>query len=165
MAILFVENAQTSHFSCTYPDCHGVCCHNGRPPVEEGEAERIGENLTRFIPLLRPAAQKRVSSLGFMSRRRKEGRPALAVVDGACVFFNDGCVLHIAFPLDKTPSGGWYVRQHGLHGEAWDLGCIDGHSCQNRAVDSLQGELDFLAHMTSGDEAWRFASSGSKGQV
>ena len=31
---VFVENEATARFECVFPTCGGICCKNGRPPVE-----------------------------------------------------------------------------------------------------------------------------------
>ncbi len=66
----------------------------------------------------------------------------LRVVDGWCVFFNQGCVLHkvgaaegdtyrykpaacALFPLARNDKDEWYVRQHGYEDEQWDVFCLD----------------------------------------
>ena len=133
-----VENAATARFECIFPTCGGICCKNGRPPVEAAERRRIEENLSKFLPHLRPKARARIERDGFMTARVKDGLNMLAVSEGWCVFENGGCVLHkvgmeegdafkykpwrcAAFPFELLPDQSWYVRQHGLHGEIWDL--------------------------------------------
>src|SRR5690606_26519266 len=123
---------------------------------------------------LRPEARRRVEKGGWLSRRRKAGRPVIAVTGGWCVFFNEGCVLHkvgaaegnrwrykpsrcITFPLERLPRGqGWYVRQWGVQGEAWDLFCLNpGESPSSKPAETLAGEIDFIERLESGREAWR----------
>ncbi|MBK7641714.1 MAG: DUF3109 family protein [Planctomycetes bacterium] len=154
-----VENLQTARFECVFPTCGGICCRNGRPAVEAAEAQRIQKNLPKFLPHLRPASRKVVEADGFLTRRTKEGLPTLAVKDGWCVFENEGCVLHkvglaegekfrykpwrcVVFPLERSKSGRWHVRQHGLKGEAWDLFCLDPKESEKRAADTLGDELE-----------------------
>ena len=115
---LNIEGIETARFECVYPSCGGICCVNGRPPIEAKERERIDANLEKILPELRPDARERVEKKGYLTKRMKEGLPSLAVVDGWCVFHNDGCVLHkvgaaegdkwkykpwrcIAFPLER----------------------------------------------------------------
>jgi hypothetical protein len=121
-----------------------------------------------MTPLLRPAARRVVETEGFLSRRRKVGQPTLRVVEGWCVFFNQGCVLHkvgaaegdkfrykpavcALFPITKDEHDRWYVRQKDLNGEIWDLFCLDPQASPRRAVDSLQEEIA-LARRYSAEE-------------
>lgn len=101
---------------------------------------------------------------GWLTARRKEGLPTLAVVDGWCVFFNDGCVLHrlgaeeadkwrykpwrcILFPLGRDTDGTWHVRQHGYRHEAWDVFCLNPKESPQPAADSLREEMAFLERL------------------
>jgi hypothetical protein len=154
-----VVNAEQATFECIFGrGCDGICCRNGRPPVYEEEAARIATNLATFLPELRPEARRVVESAGFLSRRRKAGQPTLRVVEGWCVFFNRGCVLHKVgaaegdkfrykpavcslFPLAKDRHDRWYVRQKGVNGEIWDLFCLDPRASTVRAVDSMRDEI------------------------
>lgn len=172
---VLVENHATARFQCVFPSCGGVCCKNGRPPVEPAEERRIAAHLGRFLPRLRPAARARVERDGFMTARVKEGLHTIAVSDGWCVFENGGCVLHAvgleegdpfkykpwrcaAFPFERLDDERWYVRQWGLHGEAWDLFCLDPAATRKKAVDTSRAELAFLRELTPrGKEGWRFA--------
>lgn len=125
------------------------------------ETERIEANLPKVLPLLRPEAQSVVLELGFLSRRRKAGTSMLRVVNGWCVFFNNGCVLHrvgaeegdkfrykpficAVFPLENHARRGWYVRQKGLPGEQWDLFCLDPANSTRTAEESLADEVDLV---------------------
>jgi hypothetical protein len=155
---LRVFNLTDARFECTFGrGCDGICCRNGRPPVYDAEAARITARMDVLLPMLRPAAAAVVTRFGFLSRRRKAGTHMLRVVQGWCVFFNAGCVLHrlgadeggvfrykpfacATFPLDRHPVRGWYVRQKGLLGEIWDLPCLDPHQ-QAPAAASLSHEL------------------------
>jgi Protein of unknown function (DUF3109) len=154
-----VVNAEQATFECIFGrGCDGICCRNGRPPVYAEEAARIEANLATFLPELRSQARRTVESAGFLSRRRKAGQPTLRVVEGWCVFFNRGCVLHKAgaaqgdkfrykpavcslFPITKDRHDRWYVRQKGTNGEIWDLSCLDPRSSTVRAVDSMRDEI------------------------
>ena len=159
---MHVFNLHEARFECTFGrGCDGVCCRNGRPPVYPDEFRRIGDNLDRFVPLLRPEAAALVARDGFMSRRRKSGTTTLRVIGGWCVFFNAGCTLHrvglmegdaarykpfacATFPLEKHPTHGWYVRQKGLLGEVWDLRCLDPARGHPPAAESLTRELRMI---------------------
>jgi len=158
-ATLALLNAETAHFDCTFGrGCAGVCCRNGRPPVYADEASRIDAQLPRIVPLLRAPARDVVEHAGYLSARRKAGQPSARVVDGWCVFFNDGCVLHrlgaaegdafrykpstcATFPLERDARGRWYVRQKDYRGEIWDLACLDPQTSPVRATESLQAEI------------------------
>src|SRR5947209_8409873 len=90
-----VLNLSEAAYECTFGrGCDGVCCRNGRPGVYPDEVERLRDNLARFLPELRPSARALVERRGPLSGRRRHGLPLLRVVDGWCVFFNEGCVLH-----------------------------------------------------------------------
>lgn len=165
-----VFNLHEARFDCTFGrGCDGVCCKNGRPPVYEEEGSRIQANLSKMLPLMRPAAAAVAARAGFLSRRRKAGTTILRVVDGWCVFFNAGCVLHEAgaaegdkfrykplacatFPLEKHSRRGWYVRQKGLLGEIWDLFCLDPANSERPAASSLSEELVLIERSAEGDQ-------------
>src|SRR3954447_13496458 len=90
-----VINLSEATFECIFGrGCDGICCQNGRPPLYPEEQEIIGKNLDKFLDELRPAARKLIEKHGFLSRRTKFGLPMVRVLDGWCVFFNEGCVLH-----------------------------------------------------------------------
>lgn len=124
----------------------------------ENEEAAITARIDALLPLMRPAAAALTTKSGFMSRRRKAGTHTLRVVDGWCVFFNSGCVLHrlgaaegetfrykpfacATFPLERHPTRGWYVRQKGLLGEIWDLPCLDPAGGHQPAASTLHDEL------------------------
>jgi hypothetical protein len=154
-----VFNLTDARFECTFGrGCAGVCCRNGRPPVYDDEQARIDCRMDALLPLMRLVAAAVAEHDGFMSRRRKAGTHMLRVVDGWCIFFNGGCVLHqlgaaegdrfrykpfacATFPLERHPTRGWYVRQKGLLGEVWDLPCLDPSSGQAPAQSTLRDEL------------------------
>ncbi|MCC6407215.1 MAG: DUF3109 family protein [Planctomycetes bacterium] len=164
-----VENLATARFDCVFPTCGGVCCKNGRPSVELDEERRIAKHLSKFLPHLSPRARARIEASGFVTARKKEGLPMLAVVDGWCVYANEGCVLHkvgasegdrfrykpwrcAVFPLEKNPkSGRWHVRQWGVKGEAWDLFCLNPKESPKRAERTLAGELEHAARLAAPD--------------
>ena len=167
-----IENLDTARFECVYPKCGGVCCIAGRPPLEAGEHARIEKNLAKFLPHLRPAARERVEAKGYLTQRKKDGLNALAVSEGWCVFFNEGCVLHkvgaeegdkwnykpwrcIVFPLERSPKGKWHVRQWGLLREAWDLFCLNPKESPKRASETLSEEAQFAQRLENGEERWR----------
>lgn len=170
-----IENAAKARFECVFPVCGGVCCKQGRPPVEPGERERIEQQLTKFLPHMRERARKLVLAKGFMTRRVKHGLPMMAVSEGWCVFENQGCVLHkvgategdrfkykpwvcATFPLDRISKREWYVRQWKLHGEAWDLFCLDPKESKQPATKTMSGEIEFAERLESGEEGWRGGS-------
>lgn len=162
MIPLQVMNVDSARFDCTFGrGCEGICCRNGRPPVWPEEAKRIEAVLPRVLPLLRPAAAELLKHESPWSRRRKAGQPMLRVQGGWCVFFNAGCVLHklgadegdafrykpgicAVFPLAKNDHGQWYVRQHGVEGEIWDLFCLDPKASDVPAAQSLKAEIAHL---------------------
>lgn len=126
------------------------------------EAQRIRTSLDKLLPLMRLDAAALTAKRGFMSRRRKSGTTTLRVVNGWCVFFNAGCVLHrlgaaegdkfrykpfacATFPLERHATRGWYVRQKGLLGEVWDLFCLDPEATQSAASATLTEELALIA--------------------
>jgi hypothetical protein len=84
------------------------------------------------------------------------------VVDGWCIFFHKGCVLHkvgaaegdkyrykpapcALFPLARDEKDRWYVRQKGVKGEVWDLFCLDPKTSPLPAAESLREELALAA--------------------
>src|SRR5947209_6797680 len=89
MHSLPVLNLAEARFDCIFGrGCDGICCRNGRPAVYEDEAERIAENMHKFLPELRDKARAAIKAAGHLTRRRKFGLPMFRVVDGWCVFFN-----------------------------------------------------------------------------
>jgi len=162
-----IENLERATFDCVFPVCGGVCCRNGRPPVTPEEAQRIDDNLPKFLPHMTAQARAQVERQGYLTRRIKEGHRTLAVLDGWCVFFNEGCVLHkvglsegdkfrykpqpcITFPLDHTPAGSWYVRQWRVRGEAWDLFCLNPKESKRPAAESLADEIRYVRERVIG---------------
>lgn len=161
-----VLNLQEVTYECIYGRrCDGICCQNGRPPVEKDEQARIDKNLAKFLPLLTAKARKLIEKAGFVSARVKAGMPMLRVVDGWCVFFNEGCVLHKVgaaegdkfkykpepcslFPLERDADENWYVRQHGYKGEQWDLFCLAPGESTVPAAESLAEELAFARRVS-----------------
>ena len=160
---LAVLNLDRARFECTFGrGCDGVCCRNGRPPVYPEEARRIDESRERILPLLRPEARAVVEVAGYLSRRRKAGQRVARVVGGWCVFFSQGCALHLLgategaafrykpavcsmFPLAKDERDRWYVRQKRYKGEIWDLFCLDPCASTVPAAESLREELALVA--------------------
>jgi hypothetical protein len=154
-----IVNLSQATFECTFGrGCDGICCNEGRPPVEEKEDNQIRAHLDRFLPELRPEARALIRKKGYLSSRCKDGLPTLRVAGGSCVFFNRGCVLHkvgaaegdkyrykpvwcAVFPLDVDDRGNWYVRQHGHSGEEWDLFCLAPHTSCTPAAESLREEI------------------------
>lgn len=166
-----VINLSEAKYECIYGrGCDGVCCQNGRPGVYPDEAERITGALPRLLPELRPAARKLVEKHGFLSNRTRHGLPMLRVVEGWCVFFHQGCVLHKAgaaegdkyrykpapcalFPLARRDNGDWYVRQWGFEREEWDLFCLDPNASPVPASGSLRDEVALAARYTAEEDA------------
>ncbi|MBY0230697.1 MAG: DUF3109 family protein [Gemmataceae bacterium] len=160
---LAVINGATATFECIYGrGCDGICCQQGRPPVAPDEAARLDAALPKILPLLTPYQQRAVATLGYASRRLKSGKPMLRVLDGWCIFFNEGCVLHklgaaegdkfkykpapcSLFPLERDDaSGDYYVRQHGYKGEQWgELFCLAPDQTDRLAVETLAEEMAF----------------------
>lgn len=154
-----VVNLSEATFECIYGrGCDGLCCQNGRPGVYPDEVGRIDGSLPKFLPELRPEARDLIEKSGYLSNRRKDGLPMLRVMDGWCVFFNRGCVLHkvgaaegdkyrykpascALFPLAKNDAGEWYVRQWGVEGEEWDVFCLNPMASPTPAAESLQEEM------------------------
>lgn len=106
----------------------------------------------------------------------------LRVVAGWCIFFHKGCVLHkvgategdkyrykpapcALFPVSQTKKGDWYVRQHGVEGEAWDLFCLNPTASDRPASESLAEEIQ-LAEQTAVQEKEKkkAKSRGRKGK-
>jgi len=162
-----VSNAATATFECTFGrGCEGICCKNGRPSVNAEEQARIHGVMDRVLPLLRPEARTLIENDGFLSNRTKLGSPMVRVAGGWCVLFNKGCVLHTIgaedgdplqykptqcalFPVEPGDDGDWYVRQWQLHGEQWDLFCLNPANTKVKAVDSLAGELALAASLAT----------------
>ena len=162
-----VTNLATAHFDCVYPTCGGICCMNGRPAIEPREEALIRANQAKFLPHLRPEARALMQKRGFLSDQEKEGRPTLRTSKGWCIFFKDGCVLHqvgaeegdrfkykpwrcVLFPLTREKkSGDWHVRQHGLHGEAWDLFCLNPAESPKLAQETMTGEVAALEKLVA----------------
>jgi len=171
MDSLPILNLSRANYECIYGrGCDGICCRNGRPGVLPEEQERIEFNLDKFLPHLRPEARELIQEQGIVSDRRKEGLPMLRVVDGWCVFFNGGCVLHrvgaeegdkyrykpsvcALFPLVRDRKGRWYVRQHGYKGEAWDLFCLDPKASPLPAAESLRQEIELATQLAQQEQA------------
>lgn len=153
-----VVNLTTATFECIFGrGCDGLCCQNGRPSISEETDKLIRKVLPRTLPHMRPEAQKLVESEGFTSKRVKVGQPMLRVVDGWCVFFNKGCVLHTIgiedgdsykykplqcalFPLEQEKDE-YYIRQWGFKGEVWDLFCLNPKATRVLAAESLEQEI------------------------
>jgi hypothetical protein len=160
MRPLTVVNAATATFECTFGrGCEGLCCQHGEPSVSAAEQAVIESVLDRVKPLLRPEAQKALDTGSWLGDGVKLEQPMARVVDGWCVFFNKGCVLHqvgaadgdfarykpiqcVLFPLEPNADGSWYVRQRGYEGEQWDeLFCLNPANSAKLAVDTLAPEI------------------------
>jgi hypothetical protein len=154
-----IVNLDEARFECTFGrGCNGICCSQGRPLVYPEEVEAIGANLNKFLPLVRPKARKAIETRGYLSGRRRLGHPVMRVIDGWCVFFHEGCVLHKVgaaegdkfrykpavcglFPIQQNEDDQWYVRQRGFHKEKWDLFCLDPQNSPVPAAESLREEI------------------------
>lgn len=165
-----IVNLSEAKFECIFGrGCDGICCQNGRPGLYPDEVERLDANLEKFLPELRPEARRLIEQEGYLSKRHKGGLPMLRVVDSWCVFFHQGCVLHkvgaaegdklqykpaacALFPLGRTDSGDWYVRQQGVEDEEWDLFCLDPRTSPVPAAESLRDEIR-LAERYMAEEA------------
>src|SRR5438105_5367662 len=99
---LAIENIDDATFKCVFPACGGICCKDGRPPVEPNEQKTIDTHLKKFLPLLRSSARAHVERHGWLTRRVKDGMRAIAVEGGWCVFANDGCTLQRAGMAEGT---------------------------------------------------------------
>lgn len=159
---VIVANPEAT-FECIFGrGCEGICCRNGRPSVSPAEQAVIQAVLPRVLPHLRPEARELVETNGFLSNRIKQGYPMVRVVNGWCLFFNNGCVLHAIgaadgdsyqykpsqcalFPLEKGDDGQWFVRQWGYENEKWDLFCLNPKASDRLAVESLAQELELAA--------------------
>jgi hypothetical protein len=178
---LNIVNAATATFECTFGrGCNGLCCQNGRPSLTPDEQVMVGGVLDRCLPHLRPEARRLIASDGFLSRRTKVGQPMMRVVDGWCVFFNGGCVLHkigmedgnftqykpyqcVIFPLEPLPDGRWYVRQHGYEDEEWTLFCLNPNNSTQKAVQSLGVEIDYAARKSVTSRSGTVGTIGPNG--
>jgi Fe-S-cluster containining protein len=165
-----VVNLSEAKFECIFGrGCDGICCRNGRPPMYPEEIELLDANLDKILPHLLPQARQLVEQKGYLSERQKTGLPMLRVLDGWCVFFHQGCVLHkvgaaegdsyrykpaacALFPLARNDKNEWYVRQHGYEDEKWNLFCLDPRATSLPAAESLQEEIR-LAERYTAEEA------------
>ena len=163
-----VGNLENAKYKCHFPKCGGPCCKNGRPGLYENEIAIIQKNLKKFLPLMRPEAQKKLEKLGFMTKRMKLGLPTMALSGGWCIFANEGCVLQkvgtpegdkwkykprycVLFPVTHDGEGtDWYIRQKGYQGEEWDLYCLERTPKEKTpASESLKDELAYLNKLYS----------------
>lgn len=180
LALPVVSNAAEATFDCIFGrGCEGICCQNGRPSVAPDERRTIERVVARVLPLLRPEARKLVEKGGFLSNRTKLGQPMLRVVEGWCVFYNQGCTLHklgiadgdayqykpvqcALFPLERGEDGVWYVRQWGYQGEKWNLFCLNPKESDKLAIETLDGELALAAKFERANTASGERSHGQK---
>lgn len=169
---LKVINLNEATFKCVFPACGGICCRDGEPELEPAEVAKIEANMEKFRPHLRPAALEYLATRHFMTEHIKEGRPMMGVVDGWCLFHNEGCVLHkvgavegdkfaykpwrcVTFPLERHDRDRWIIRQWGEFGEDWDLFCLNPKESPLPARETLADELDFARGVEDGREGWR----------
>lgn len=173
-----INNLKEAHFECIFGrGCDGICCQNGRPSVEPEEAQRLDENLAKFLPHLRPEARKVIEKDGYLSKRIKGGHPMLRVVQSWCIFFNQGCVLHkvgalegdkyrykpapcALFPIGRNEDGSWYIRQWNYNGEEWDLFCLDPKRTSLPAEQTLSEELALAAQFQAAEARPPQAAAG-----
>jgi hypothetical protein len=166
---LTIVNLQEARYECRYGNgCDGHCCREGRPLVYAEEIERLDANLEKFMPLLRREARQRLASRGYLTKRRRLGERVLRNVQGWCIFFNDGCILHRVgedegdkfrykpavcslFPIQMDEHDRWYVRQKGFNREKWDLECLDPAWSNLPAAETLKEEIALAKRFT--DEA------------
>jgi len=167
---LEVINIESARFECTFGrGCEGVCCQQGRPPVDQRQQAVIDRLKSRWLPLLRPEARSVIEKDGWLSRRVKAGDKMVRVAGGWCVFFHKGCVLHALgaedgdsmgykpeacalFPLEKDDHDEWFVRQHGYKGEKWsELFCLAGKKETPLASKSLAGEMELASRLDARD--------------
>jgi hypothetical protein len=164
-------NFATARFECTFGrGCDGICCRKGRPPLYADDIARIDAKLPAILPMLRPRARKAAETRGYVSGAKKRGQPVARVVEGWCIFFNQGCVLHklgaaegdklrykpvvcALFPLDRDRHDRWYVRQRGFEGEIWDLFCLDPTPGTPPASESLRDEMAVACRITEAEAA------------
>jgi hypothetical protein len=181
MVQLPVLNAADATFECTFGrGCKGECCRNGRPVLYPDEIERLDSILDRMLGELTPAARAVVESRGYRSARKRMRLPMARVVNGWCVFFNEGCTLHrigeaegdmyrykpaacALFPLDMDEHDQWYFRQKGYKKEKWSLFCLDPKNTDARAVESCQAEMALAARFDAEYEARTKCNSAAGG--
>src|SRR5947207_2809187 len=92
LPLIRIDNLEQARFRCVFPTCDGLCCRTGRPNVTEDDVERIRECLDRVLPRLRPDVRRYLKRHSWLSGRKEHNR-TLQVAGGACVFYNNGCVL------------------------------------------------------------------------
>jgi hypothetical protein len=173
-----VLNLEAAKYECIFGrGCDGLCCRNGRPGLYPEDVVTIDAHLERVLPLLRPQARALVEEGGYLSNRRRRGLPMLRVLDGWCVFFNQGCTLHklgaaegdafrykpvacALFPLARTLDDHWYIRQKDYQDEDWDLFCLDPASSPKPASESLREEIALAARITAEEEEARRQKGG-----
>src|SRR5262245_47350287 len=99
-----VVNLSEAKFECIFGrGFDGMCCQNGRPSLYPEDLTAIEDNLGKFLPHVRPEARAVIADSGYCSKRRKFDMPMLRVVDGWCVFFNQGCVFHKVGAAEGDP--------------------------------------------------------------
>jgi Fe-S-cluster containining protein len=163
LRVIQVENLNSARFRCIFPVCGGICCKTGRPSLTPDDVRRIERDLQKFVPHLRPDVRRFLKRHPWLSRRKKQRNPTLAVAGGWCVFYNEGCILQkvgmaegepwrykpevcVRFPLEPVHGrpGRYYVRQWDYRGEGWDLFCLNPAEDPTRAFESLQAEIQYL---------------------
>lgn len=101
---LEVINIESARFECTFGrGCEGVCCQQGRPPVDQRQQAVIDGLKSRWLPLLRPEARSVIEKDGWLSRRVKAGDKMVRVAGGgAFSFIRDACYMPLV-PRTATP--------------------------------------------------------------
>lgn len=159
-------NAETATFECTFGrGCAGDCCTNGRPGLTVKEQQKIKTKLTSLLPMLKEKARRIIEKNGLVTQRERAGIKMAPVVDGWCVFFNEGCTLHklgaaegnalkykpaqcAIFPLLWDDEGNFYVRQWHYKGEEWnDLHCLNPAKSKVKATESLKNEMNLVQEL------------------
>lgn len=159
-------NAETATFDCTFGrGCEGDCCTNGRPGLTDQEQQKISRKLSTLLPLLKDKARRIIEDNGLVTQRQRAGLYMAPVVDGWCVFFNEGCALHkmgavegdslkykpaqcAIFPLLWDEDGDFYVRQWNYKGEEWnDLHCLNPAKSKVKATESLKNEMNLALEL------------------
>mgnify|MGYP003336204447 CR=1 FL=1 len=96
---LTVINGDTARFECTYGrGCEGICCQQGRPPVDARQQAEIDGLRERWFPLLRPEARSLVERDGWLSRRVKAGDRMVRVADLTRNAFMNGDISTVMSP-------------------------------------------------------------------
>lgn len=103
--IIVSSEILTEYFACDYETCGGVCCVIGDSgaPMEEGEAERIGENYSRFSPLMSDRGRKTIDEKGFFEIDM-DGDIVTPLVPGSeeCAYCNTDPDGHLFCAIERS---------------------------------------------------------------